>query len=85
MLLLDTSSGRPALACFRTPARIFEHTCSPFRALFQTPFQTPARLFRDPNPSYAHLGSLRYNNLDDDAKRALTDAKRSAALELLLE
>jgi len=27
---------------------------------------------------------LQYNNLDVDAKRALTDAKRGAALELLL-
>ena len=29
--------------------------------------------------SHAHLGSLRANNLDDDAKRALTDAKRRHA------
>jgi len=27
---------------------------------------------------------LQHNSLDDDAKRALTDAKRGAALELLL-
>ena len=46
LLLLDTSSGRPPLAfSFQTPARLFERTCSPFRALFQTPLQTPARLF----------------------------------------
>ena len=41
----------------------------------------------DPPKSHAHLGSLRYNNLDAAAKRALTDAaeRRAAPLALKLD